>query len=173
MTIFTRPASTIYLLLGSLCLALTGCATSQGLRDATGNPQLVRLAPNAVQPAPTHPLSMTEVLTLARHGHPAEDIVARMRASATRFDMNDADRAALRRGGASPALIDALATAEAQAKQIDRLTAEADRAAEQAQRERARRQACCLARPAFDDWGYPFYPHVGFGYYRFGHRSGW
>lgn len=161
------------LLLGSLCLALAGCAASQGSRDAAGNPQLTRLDPDIVQPARTHALSMADVLALARHGHPDEDIVARMRASGTRFDMSEADQAALRRGGAAPHLVDALVAAEAQARQTDRLTAEADLTAEQVRRERAQRRASCTAPAACDYWGYPFHPHIGFGYYRFGHRSGW
>ncbi len=155
-----------------LCAMLIGCAATPGQRDAAGNPELVRLdaagAAFAARQAP-HPLSIEDVLALARQGHPPEEIVARMRATGTRLAMDPAQQTALRRQGASATLVDALVAAEAEAKRTDRLTEEADRAAERRAAERARQEAY-RAWSADPYWMWP-HPYLGYGWY--GHRRDW
>lgn len=159
-------------LIALLCTVLAGCATS-GQRDAAGNPALQRLsaaqlAERAAQ-APAR-IGVTEVAALAQQGQSANEIVARMRASASRLKMDAEQQSALRALGVSEAVIDALIAAENEARRTDRLTVEADRAAQRKQEEATRRQI--YRSYAYDPYPYGmWYPYVGYG--RFGHHSGW
>lgn len=156
-----------------LCATLAGCATHPGQRDAAGNPDLERLsvaqmAERAAQ-APAK-LGVVEIAALAHQGLPANEIVARMRASGSRLDMDPEQQNALRKLGASEAVIDALIAAESEARRTDRVTAEADRAARRKQQAEARREM-------YRSYGYDPYPYGNwypyFGYSRFGHHNGW
>lgn len=155
-----------------LCVALVGCAAAPSPRDATGNPQLQRIDEGEAERAARHArtLSVDDVIALARQGHSADEIVARMRATGTRFAMDPAQQGALRRGGAPQALISALVAAEAEAKETDRLTEEADRAAARRAAEEARREwyRSWSADPYW--WGWP-HPYFGYGWY--GHHRDW
>lgn len=168
----TCTMRTPLLLLHILCVALVGCAAVPGPRDASGHPQLQRLDGREVERTAqrAHTLNMEDVAALERQGHSPEEIVARMRATGTRFKMDATQQAALQRRGASAALIDALVAAEAQAKQTDRLTEEADRATARRAADQARQEAYrAWSRDPYW-WGGP-YPYFGYGWY--GHRRDW
>lgn len=161
-----------FLLPPILCVALVACAGVSSPRDAAGNPQLQRLDEGEAERAAQHAraLNMEDVIALERRGRTPAEIVARMRATGTRFDMDAAQQAALQRRGASAALIDALVAAEAQAKQTDRFTEEADRAAARRAADEARQEAYrAWSRDPYW-WGGP-YPYFGYGWY--GHRRDW
>lgn len=160
-------------LITCLCTALAGCAAHIGQRDATGNPNLQRLseaqlAERAAQ-APAK-LGVAEVAALAHDGLTANAIAARMRASGSRLEMDAEQQNALRKLGVSEEVIGALIAAESEAQRTDRLTAEADRAAQRRQQAEARREM-------YRSYGYDPYPYGNwypyFGYSRFGHHSGW
>lgn len=163
----------IYTAVLLLCSVLSGCATHMGQRDAAGNPGLQRLsaeqlAEQAAQ-APTK-LGVAEIAALARQGRSPNEIVARMRASGSRLNMDVEQQYALRKLGVSETVIGALITAEAEARRTDRVTAEADRAAIRKREEEAQREM--YRSYAYDPYPYGmWYPY--FGYSRFGHHSGW
>ncbi|HEY9381329.1 MAG TPA: hypothetical protein VIQ01_08795 [Burkholderiales bacterium] len=163
----------IYTTVLLLCAVLSGCATHMGQRDAAGNPDLQRLsaaqlAERAAQ-APAK-LGVAEVAALARQGQSSNEIVSRMRASGSRLNMDAEQQSVLRKLGVSEAVIDALVTAEAEARRTDRITADVDRAATRKQAAEARREM--YRSYAYDPYPYGmWYPYFGYG--RFGHHSGW
>lgn len=101
-------------------------------------------------------------------GQSPDEIIARMRATGTRLAMDDAQQASLQKRGVPQSTIEALIAAERQARRIDELTAEADRAAMSKRQEEARRDYY----RSYDPYPYGRW-HPYFGYSRYRHSHGW
>ena len=160
-----------FLVLGLLCAVLAGCATSVQ-RDAAGRPLLQRADPQTLEDSLRRvpgKLSLGEVAVMAREGRSAEEIVARMRATGTRFALDEDQRRMLREQGVPERVIAALIAAEKEAQRVDRLTAEADREAQSQRRARAYRN-WSRAYPYYDPW-WGWHPYLG--YSRFRRFHGW
>lgn len=159
-------------LLPLACLLIAGCASTIGERDQYGNPRLERLSPDAAAvQRPPRRLTLDDIVLMSRQGANADQIIERMRATGTRFDMNPEQRAELQRRGVGQPIVDALVAAEAQAQETDRLTAQADRDAQQRD-DYYRRYYYNYYSPYYYDsyWGWPR-PYVGYGWSNWG--SGW
>lgn len=151
-------------------LLLAACA-NEGVRDSDGQPLLQRLPEGTVIAAPQR-LDAIDVVAMEKAGHPPIQILESMRSTGSRIPMNASQEKHLRDLGASSALIEALKVADARVREADRLTAEADKAAQ----ERRRREEWEAARDYYYDpypsYGYPWgvYPYVGYGS---GYHDGW
>lgn len=158
-----------------VCAVLTACGGHLAPRDADGNPQLQRLDNAALsQPANRAPqqLRLEDIASMSQAGRSSAEIITRMRETGTRLAMDENQQQVLRRHGVPEGTIEAMIAAEHEAKRIDKLTAEADRAATQKRQEEARRDWYRSYDP------YPYYGPFGgwhpyFGYSRFGHSHGW
>ena len=140
-----------------LTMLLHGCATPT-VRDTDGQPVLQRWTGETVPPAK---IDIADVAALSREGYGAEQIVARMRATGSRLGMEPAQQRELQRRGVPQSTIDALVDAEAEARRVDRLTIDADRAANRRRVEERR----IYYQP------YPYaHPLYGYGWHR---HHGW
>lgn len=145
----------------ALVILLGGCAAPQGLRDADGQPRLARLsAATPVEPGPRI-FTLRDVARMERDGLDPQAIIERLRLGGQRFSMDAAQQQQLREAGGSPALIDTMIVAETQALQTDKLTKEADEAAQR------REEALRYYYNDYYAWR-SFYPYAGYSSY-----NGW
>lgn len=177
-----------YLLITSAMIVLTGCASTGGERRG----EVARITPEEVAkllPPPIATFTLEEVVTESKQGKTSDDIIAKIKATQSRYELSSTQVVDLNQQGVDAKVLDymqqsnALAKQQAIAEEMNRRKEERLLVEKQLQRER-------LARHRYYDpfWGPSFYyrhripigpagrhwrgSRFGWGL-SYGHRYGW
>ena len=165
-------------LLAAFTLALAGCATTPATGDAASG--IARLSPEELarmMPAPQPRLSLADIVRLSKEGTAAKDLIARIKATNSHYDLAASQAIDLHTQGVDKEVLDYIQAARAQ-DQRDRVAEEINQRdrlhAEQLRREQELRlNNPYYGSPYYDPWrggypgygwgpGYPFRPYGGF-----------
>ncbi|ROH87200.1 hypothetical protein ED236_05885 [Pseudomethylobacillus aquaticus] len=152
-----------------LPLLLTGCATtSQPNQIARISPEeLERIIPKAMPNLP-----VDEIVTLSKQGVAADEIIARIKATGSYYNLTPTDTISLSQKGVSAKVLDYMHSSREQSMR-DSFADEINKREEQKRQAEKRLRWQYQSRPyyydPFWDFGYPRYgfgrPYSGFGFY--------
>jgi hypothetical protein len=167
-----RSTRTNARIMAALCgaLLLAACAAPESTRDARGNPRIDRLSDEQVArlAGPAQKLTADDLLRMTRDGQTPEQIIERLRSTATRLRLSTAQSGELASQGVSRQVLDWISAAEERARQTDsidaqvrRETAEAQQRKDKEAREALARQRALQNRRYDPYYGDPYSPWVG------------
>ena len=156
------------ILISTLALSLLGCATESAPPHA--GPGLARISPEELArllPRPDPRLPLEELVRLSREGAAAQDIIARIRETGSRYELSASQAIELHRRGLNAEVLDYIQSAREQELR-DRMAEEINqrelRHAEELRREQTLRRDMFYYDPWWPghpgwNYGYPFFPH--------------
>lgn len=177
-----KPLLSAVMAIGML-LALSGCATTGN--NSPTQAEVQRISPEELEkliPPPVATVSLEELVADAKQGKTADDIIEKIKASNSRYDLTPAQTVDLNKRGLDTKVLDYIHAQNELAKQNAIADEMNKRAKEKAQAEKQLRRERDLARMRSYDpyWGFYYgRPWFGgpFGYapygYGFGPRFGW
>lgn len=158
----------------SCVLVLAGCATT-----ARQEPQIERISPEELErimPKPAPNLTLDEIVKMSRAGTPASEIIGKIKATNSRYDLSPSESLNLSKQGVSAEVLDYIHKAHEQAIR-DGFADEINKREKEKrlQQERLRREYQLRYQPFYDpfwygygfgpSWRHPWYG-PGFRYYR-------
>jgi len=162
------------LLLSALLVTLAGCA-SNGVQE----PQIQRISPEELErivPKPVPNLSLEELVNLSRQNVPADEIIKKIQASNSQYDLSPSQVIDLGKQGVDPKVLDYIHTAREQAVK-DGFADEINKREKEKklEQERLKREYMWRSGPYYDPWWgysrgpywrgpYPYGPSWRFGY---------
>lgn len=164
----TRPFLLSLLALSLLALSLLGCATASTPPDAGRG--IARLSPEDLErllPKAEPRLPLAEIVRMSKEGAAAQDIIARIRETGSRYALGAAQLIELHTQGASTEVLDYIQSAreqELRAALVEEINQRELRHAEELKREQELRRNLFYYDPWWPghpgwSYGYPFYPH--------------
>jgi len=160
-----------------LTLIVTACASQP---HEIANPKIDRLTPEELAriiPQPVAKLSLEDIVSMSRQGHSAEQIIARIQASDSMYDLSPSQSVALSRDGVDSKVLDyiherrALALQNNLADEINRRERQKQAEINKLKNQNWQRQRYYDPFCRFGRFGYSPFGYGGFGS-RFGHRFG-
>lgn len=150
-------------LIATLALSLAGCATVSAPPDA--GPSIARISPEELArlvPKLDPKLPPAELVRMAKHGATAQDIIARIRETGSRYVPSASQVIELHRQGVQAEVLDYIQSAREQELR-DRLAKEINQREQRHAQELRREQELRRNSYYFDPW-WPRYPGWNFGY---------
>jgi hypothetical protein len=159
------------ILLGTLLVLLSACASTP-----PQEPQIQRISPEELErimPKPVPNLSLDEIVKLSKDGVTPEQIIEKIKASNSRYDLTPSQAVELSKQGVSATVLDYMYSSREQALR-DGFADEINKRekARKNEEEKLRREYELQSMPYYDPfWGYPYWaypPYYGpsFRYYR-------
>jgi hypothetical protein len=150
------------LILGiSLLMLVSGCATTQPQA-----PQIQRISPEELEqimPKPVPNLSLNELVVLSNSGISADEIIERIKATDSRYELTPSQALQLSKEGVDSRVLDYIHASREQALR-DGVAEEINKREQQKQQELERVKRDYQLR------SYPYYyPYFGYGYYPWRH----
>ncbi len=156
--------ATLHCLFASaLALSLLGCATAPASPDTGG--RIARLSPAELaqlMPKPNPKLPLAELVRMSKEGAAANDLVAKIRETGSRYELSASEMIALHAQGVSAEVLDYIQSArehELRDRMAEEINQRERRHAEELQREQKR----CGEAYYCDRW-WPAYPGYGWNY---------
>lgn len=133
----------------SLLLALSACATTQ-----QQEPQVKRISPEELErimPKPVPNLALEEIVALSKQGTPAEQIIEKIKASNSRYDLTPSQAVELSKQGVDPKVLDYIHQSRENALR-DSFADEINKREKQKRDEQERLKREYRAYPYYDPW---------------------
>ena len=160
-------------LISSLTLSLLGCATAPA--PPAAGPYIERISAEElarIMPAPQLTLSLAEIVRMSKEGAAAKDIIARIRETGSRYELNPTQAIDLHAQGVDKEVLDYIQSAREQAVR-DRVAEEINQRELQHAEQLRREQELRLNTYYYDPWpwghpgygwnyGYPLRPYGSF-----------
>ncbi len=145
----------------SLLIMLSGCATTQ-----PQTPQIQRISAEELErimPQPLPNLSLSELVVLSNSGLSADEIIEKIKASGSRYDLSPSQALQLSKEGVDSKVLDYIHASREQALR-DGVAEEINKREQQKQQELER------IKREYQLRSYPYYhPYFGYGYYPWRH----
>ena len=151
------------MLISILALSLLGCATASAPPDGGG--AIARLSPEDLArmlPKPAPKLPPAELIRMSKAGASAQDIIARIKETGSRYDLSASQAIELHAQGVSAEVLDYIQSAREQELR-DRIAEEINQREQRHAEELRREQELRRNSYYYDPW-WPAYPGYGWNY---------